>query len=87
MDQMIITTLVSAFTALGGFLYGLKREQTNLVSTSLDNIQKQILIYEQIIENLRAEISTLIKEVDKQKEIIKELENKIEEFMKPKTNL
>lgn len=87
MDSMIITTIVSSATALGGFIYGLKKQKQDLVTSSLDNLQKQLLIYEQIIENLRGEIGVLISKVEKQQEIINLLERKVEECISPKTNL
>jgi hypothetical protein len=87
MDSMLITTISSCVTAIGGFIYGLKKQKQDLVTTSLDNLQKQLLIYETIIENLRGEITVLIAKVEKQQEIINHLEKKMEECISPKTNL
>ena len=87
MNEMLITTIVSAITGLGGFIYGLKKDKQDLVTTSLTNIQSQIMIYEKIIENLRDEINVLIDKVEKQQKTIVHLELKMEECLSPKSNI
>lgn len=87
MNEMIITSIVSAITGLGGFFYGLKKDKQDLVTTSLNNIQSQILIYESIIENLRKEITILVVKVESQQKTIQHLEERMEECLNPKTNI
>lgn len=87
MNEILIGTIISSITGIGGFIFGLKKQRQDLVSGSLDNIQKQFLIYEQIIENLRGEIGILIQKVESQQKIIQELEHKVEECLSPRTNL
>lgn len=87
MNEMIITTIVSAITGLGGFYYGIKKDKQDLVTTSLTNIQSQIMIYESIIENLRSEIVVLVDKVEKQQKTILHLEARMEECLSPKSNI
>jgi len=87
MNEMLLTTIVSAITGLGGFIYGIKKDKQDLVTKSFNNILLQIQVYEEIIEGLRTEIQTLTRKVEEQQQIIKDLETKVSEMIKPKTNL
>ena len=78
MNEMIITTVVSTLTAISGFWYGWQKDKKDLVSTSLNNIQLQITIYEEIIAGLRNEVERLVKKIDDQDKIIQSLEVKID---------
>lgn len=84
---MLITTIVSAVTGIGGFIWGLRKDKEDLMSKSLNNLQIQMTIYEQIIENLRGEIILLVGKVENQQKIIKDLEDKIEECLSPRSNI
>ena len=87
MDSLLIGSIVSAITGLGGFIYGVKKDKQDLVSRSLSNIQLQIQIYEEIIENLRQEVQTLVRKIEEQQKVIKHLEDRMEECLPPKSNI
>lgn len=84
---MIVTTVVSTLTAVGGFYYGIKKDKQDLVSKSLNNIALQISIYESIISGLRTEIKLLTEKIEDQQKTICQLESRVEEFLSPKSNL
>lgn len=84
---MLITTIISSITGLGGFIYGIKKDKQDLITKSLSNLQIQLTIYESIIENLRSEVTILVEKVESQQKIIKLLETKIEECLSPKSNI
>jgi len=85
MDNMFLTTIISSGTALFGFWYGVKKDKADLVSKSLTNIQSQIMIYQQIIDNLRGEVETLIIKIEDQQKTIQELESMVGNMVKKKT--
>jgi predicted RNase H-like nuclease (RuvC/YqgF family) len=87
MNEMIVTTVVSTLTAVGGFYYGIKKDKQDLVSKSLNNIALQISIYESIISGLRTEIKLLTEKIEDQQKTICHLESRVEEFLSPKSNL
>jgi len=87
MNEMLITTIVSAITGLGGFIYGIKKDKQDLVTKSFNNILLQIQVYEEIIGGLRSEIQTLTRRVEEQQEIIKHLESQVQKMLDPKTNI
>lgn len=87
MNEMLITTIVSAITGLGGFIYGIKKDKQDLVTKSFNNILLQIQVYEEIIGGLRTEIQTLTRRVEEQQQIIKQLEAQVQKMCDPKTNI
>lgn len=84
---MLITTIISAITGLGGFIYGIKKDKQDIISRSLSNLQQHLTIYETLIENLRGEVIILVEKVESQQKIIKDLEIKIEECLSPRSNI
>lgn len=78
MNDLLISTIISALTGIGGFIYGVQKDKKDLVSKSLTNLEYQITVYEKIIDSLREEILTLVKKVDEQEKIIIELQQKID---------
>ena len=87
MTEMLITTIISAVTGLGGFYYGVKKDKQDLVTKSFNNILLQISVYENIIEGLRSEIKILTEKVEEQQKIIQQLEGKIQECFQPKNHI
>lgn len=84
---MLITTIISAITGLGGFIYGIKKDKQDIISRSLSNLQQHLTIYETLIENLRGEVIILVEKVESQQKVIKDLEIKIEECLSPRSNI
>lgn len=81
MNEMIITTILSTLTAVGGFIYGVKKDKQDLVSKSLNNIALQISIYESIISGLRQEIKILTEKIEDQQQVIIHLETRMDEIL------
>ena len=84
---MLITTIISAITGLGGFIYGIKKDKQDIISRSLSNLQQHLTIYETLIENLRGEVIILVEKVESQQKVIKDLEIKIEECLSQRSNI
>ena len=78
MNEIMITGIVSALTAISGFYYGARKNKLDVDAQILANIQTQVGIYETLIDNLRDEIMILIQKVEDQKKTISDLEQKIE---------
>jgi hypothetical protein len=87
MNEYIITTIISSITGIGGFIWGIRKDKVDLVSTSFKNILLQIQVYEQIIDGLRSEIKILTEKIDEQQKVIRHLESRIEDCVGPKTNI
>lgn len=83
MNEMLLTTIISSITAISGFVYGHQKNKKDLISQSLNNLQQQITIYQDVISSLRGEIEHLISKVNEQEKIIHSLEKKIDS-LKPK---
>lgn len=81
MNDILIASLVSFLTGLSGYFIGFQKRKQELYSASLDNIQKQIGVYEIIIDNLRNEIEVLVSRVEEQNKTINHLEARVEELM------
>ena len=84
MNDMLLTTIVSTVTAVSGFVYGWQKNKKDLISQSLNNLQQQITIYQDVISSLRSEIEHLISKVNEQEKIIHSLEHKIDS-LKPRS--
>jgi peptidoglycan hydrolase CwlO-like protein len=82
MNEIMITGIISALTAISGFYYGNRKNKLDVESQILANIQAQVAIYETLIDSLRDEIMILIQKVEDQKKTIGELEQKIEHIYK-----
>lgn len=82
MFEFLQPHLTEALTALVGGFFGWfftrKKQQTELQANELDNVDKAIRIYREMIENLGAQLKTAIAELDEAKKTIKELEGKVE---------
>lgn len=68
------TILISSITGLITFFIGQKRQRKETDSIILNNLEKSILLYQTIIEDLRDEVTNLNGKVG-------ELQNKVDELM------
>ncbi len=71
----IITTFVGA---LVGWFFGRPKEKAELQTSELDNVDKAVKIYREMIEDLGEQLRKAISELNEAKTTIKELENTIE---------
>jgi peptidoglycan hydrolase CwlO-like protein len=74
MDTIITTFIVSTVTGIITFLYGIKKQKNDNKKGELENISLSIEIYQTIITDLKNEIESMSKKIDK-------LENSVEELM------
>ena len=81
---MVVSAILAVLTGISGLWYGSKKQTLDIQGQAYENILKQIEVYEVIIDNLRAEVHTLIAKVEEQQKIIKELETSVEELCKTK---
>lgn len=84
MNEYVMATIISLTTGISGFIFGFNKRKQELYAASLENIHKQINIYEKIIDNLRGEIHILVNKVEEQNKTIEHLELKVEKLMKEK---
>jgi len=74
MDTIITTFIVSTITGIVTFFYGIKKQKNDNKKGELENISLSIEIYQTIITDLKNEIESMSKKIDK-------LENSVEELM------
>jgi peptidoglycan hydrolase CwlO-like protein len=88
MNENMITVLVSAvvsvFTGLIGFATGRKKSLAEADSTTIDNVEKALAIYKDIIDDMKArydkEIADLKSKLIDYEKNITQLEQKIKSF-------
>lgn len=68
-----MTIIASSITGIVTFFLGVRKTKKEIESMALDNLEKSIGVYGLIIEDLKQEITELLKKVD-------DLENKIDEL-------
>jgi peptidoglycan hydrolase CwlO-like protein len=74
MDTLLTTFIVSTITGIVTFFYGIKKQKNDNKKGELENISLSIEIYQTIITDLKNEIESMSKKIDK-------LENSVEELM------
>lgn len=74
MDTLLTTFIVSTVTGIVTFFYGIKKQKNDNKKGELENISLSIEIYQTIITDLKNEIESMSKKIDK-------LENSVEELM------
>jgi peptidoglycan hydrolase CwlO-like protein len=73
MDNSLLTFIISTMTGLITFFFGLRRGKREVEGIALQNIEKSLEIYQNIIDDLNSRITTLMVKVD-------DLEKKIDEL-------
>lgn len=75
MEQLGLTFVISSITGLITFFFGLKRGKREVEGIALQNIEKSLEIYQNIIDDLNVRVMALMEKVD-------HLETKIDELKK-----
>jgi peptidoglycan hydrolase CwlO-like protein len=75
MEQLGLTFVISSITGLITFFFGLKRGKREVEGIALQNIEKSLEIYQNIIDDLNIRVMALMGKVD-------DLETKIDELKK-----
>lgn len=76
--EFLIPVLTTFVGALVGWFFGRPKEKAELQTSELDNVDKAVKIYREMIEDLGKQLSKAIAELNEAKTTIKELENTIE---------
>ena len=74
MDTLLTTFIVSTVTGIVTFFYGIKKQKNDNKKGELENISLSIEIYQTIITDLKNEIESMSKKIDR-------LESSVEELM------
>jgi len=86
MITVLVSALVSVFTGLIGFATGRKKSLAEADSTTIDNVEKALAIYKDIIDDMKArydkEIADLKSKLIDYEKNINQLEQKIKSFKK-----
>ncbi len=71
--------LLSAFV---GWLFGRPKQRLELQSSELDNVDKAVRIYREMIDDLGAKYAKAIADLNEANQRIRELENSLEKLLK-----
>lgn len=80
MDTILTTFVISTITGIVTFFLGARKQKKETDAIELDNIKTSIGIYQTIISDLKEEIISMSKKIDK-------LESSVDELMKENTEL
>nr|DAW47814.1 MAG TPA: YtxH-like protein [Bacteriophage sp.] len=68
-------------SGLAGWFFGRPKQQMELQTSELDNVDKAVKIYREMIEDLGAKYANAIDELKKANQRIKDLEASVEELL------
>lgn len=78
LKEILIPTLTALVGAGITWFFGRPKEKAELQTSELDNVDKAVKIYREMIENLSNELRRAITELNEAKTTIRELESTIE---------
>ncbi len=87
MNEVLLVTASSLITAIAGWLFSRKKQAAEIRSTEVDNVDKATKIWRDLAQELRDELSLLIKENAEMKQEIKKLEIKVQSLMRENKKL
>ena len=77
-----LLAFISLFlSTLVGWLFGRRKQQAETQTTELDNVDKAVKIYREMIEDLGTKYANAIDELKKANQRIKDLEASVEELL------
>lgn len=80
MTDTLITVLASTITGVVTFIFGVFRTRRELEGMAINNVEKSMLVYAALIDNLKDQIDVLLEKVE-------ELETKVDELTKENSEL
>lgn len=80
MTDTLITILASSITGVVTFIVGVLRTRKELEGMAINNVEKSMIVYASLIENLKIQIEELLVKVD-------ELEDKVDRLTKENSEL
>ena len=81
LKEHIISFLGMVLSGLAGWFFGRPKQQMELQTNELDNVDKAVKIYRVILEDLGAKYANAIEELKKANARIKDLEASVEELL------
>lgn len=79
--EFLIPVLTTFVGALVGWFFSRPKEKAELQTSELDNVDKAVKIYREMIEDLGRKYEKAISDLEKANLRIKELENSVEELL------
>nr|WP_314560832.1 cell wall anchor protein [uncultured Capnocytophaga sp.] len=82
LTQPIVTFISMLLSAFVGWLFGRPKQRLELQSSELDNVDKAVRIYREMIDDLGAKYAKAIADLNEANQRIRELENSLEKLLK-----
>ncbi|AVM51181.1 cell wall anchor protein [Capnocytophaga sp. oral taxon 878] len=86
LTQPIVTFISMLLSAFVGWLFGRPKQRLELQSSELDNVDKAVRIYREMIDDLGAKYAKAIADLNEANQRIRELENSLEKLLKKTVN-
>ena len=81
MNEVVITAFVSVVTSLVTWFAARRKNLADVRNSELDNVDKAVKIYREMIEDLGTKYANAIDELKKANQRIKDLEASVEELL------
>jgi len=82
MNEVVITTLVTAMTTIGGYLLGKRKSNAETDTIVISNVKELLGVYSNTINDLKNEIKELKDKIDKYEEQIDNMSLEIHQLRK-----
>jgi predicted RNase H-like nuclease (RuvC/YqgF family) len=80
--ELILTTLISIITAVGGYVFGMRKNRAEADSIIISNVKELLDIQSGMITSLKSEIDSLKVKIDGYEVYIENLETQVKELKK-----
>lgn len=80
--ELILTTLISIITAIGGYVFGARKNRAEADSIVISNVKELLEIQSGMITSLKNEIDSLKVKIDGYEVYIENLETQVKELKK-----
>jgi cell shape-determining protein MreC len=87
MSEVIVASILSFATAVIGWLIGRRKTSAETTAIEIGNVDKAVKIWQNIADELRQDLTVLIKENAEMKQEIKKLEIKVQSLMRENKKL
>lgn len=81
LKEILLPIITTSVGALVGWFFGRPKEKAELQTSELDNVDKAVKIYREMIEDLGEKYAKAISDLEKANHRVKELENSVEELL------
>lgn len=87
MNEVLTVAISSILTALAGWLIGRRKTSAETTAIEINNVEKATEVWRRIADELREDLTRLLKENAEMKEEIKKLEIKVQSLMRENKKL